>query len=372
MIEYSVIIFVFMLGRSNVKKFLSVITAAALVGGLLCSCGKPKTDENISIPIRTNGGINYETVHAVVGTLKDEVSIEGSFTTPYRVELMFTHMGGTIAAINVHEDQEVEEGEVIAVLSGDDLEEDITVQKIKLDSAQSTYDALVGSHASAEDIEFARIALEIEQTEYDNLTDKRQYLELKAPFAGRITSMNGYWVGAHIDQNSPFCTISDSSKVMLTARDRMGQLSNISFGTKVEIKQGSILETTGKVVDTVTSESGGWEMWGGNGGFGGFGGDGGPTTVTSYIIQPDEDLDFLEIGGIEVIFTTLRRDDAVIVPSEAIFEATDDLTNQTAQFVNVLMNGIKVQTQVEVGAVNSEGFAEIVNGLDGSETLILR
>lgn len=330
----------------------------------MTSCGKSDDDGNIFIPIRTGNGINYETVHATKGTLKQEVSLEGSFTEPYRVDLMFTHIGGTIESLNVHQDQEVEEGEVIATLKPDSLEEDITVQEIKLNSARSTYETLQAQHASADDIEFAKIALDLEQMEYDNLVELRDYLVLKAPFSGRITSVGNYRAGSTIDKNRTLCTISDSLRRMLTVSDFNGQLSNISFGTRVKIKQGTLLEAEGKVVDTVTQEL----RWGGF-----FGGDDGPTTVTSYVIQPDDDdLEFLDIGGIEVIFTTLRRDDAVIIPFEAVFEATDDLTNQTASFVNVLMNGIKVQTQVEVGAVTDQGLAEIVNGLDGSETLILR
>lgn len=357
------------------KKIISAALAVTVAASMLTACAKKDDNQDIYIPIRTGSGINYETVHAVVGTLKQEVSLAGAMTNPYRVDLMFTRMSGIIDTMEVHQDQEVSEGDIIATLRGDELEEEITVQEIKLNSAKTTYENLQSQHASAQDIEFAKIALELEQMAYDNLVEKRDYLVLRAPFSGRITSVGNYRPGSHIEKNTTLCTISDSSRLMLTAADYNSQLSNISFGTKVQIKQGTLVDVSGKVVDTITTEYG----WGGFGGgfVGGFGGDfdedgDGPSTVTSYVIQPDEEVEFMDLGGIEVIFTTLRRDDAVIVPSEAIFEATDDLTNQTGTFVNVLMNGIKVQTQVTVGATTADGRTEIVSGLDGSETLILR
>ena len=354
------------------KRFLSIATAMLMTALMLCSCGSDSDEGDIFIPIRTGTGINYDTAHAIVGTLKEQVTLDGSFTTPYRTDLMFTHMGGTIATIEIHNDQEVNEGDVIATLKDDALEEEIVIQQIKLDNARSTYETLQSQRAGSDDIEFARIAYELEQMAYDNLIEKREFLTLRAPFSGRITSMGNYRVGSHINQNASFCTISDSSRVRLTVSDYSGALQNISFGTKVIIDQGTLVHTTGKVIDTVTSES----YFGGFGGFGGFGfgGGDGPVTITSYIIQADneEDIEFLDLGGISVTFTTLRRDDAVIVPVGAIFEATDDITKQTGSYVNVLINGIKIQTAVTVGVVTEDGRAEIISGLDGSETLILR
>ena len=70
------------------------------------------------------------------------------------------------------------------------------------------------------------------------------------------------------------------------------------------------------------------------------------------------------MGGIEVTFTTLRRDDAIIVPSNAVFE-TDD-----GYYVNVLIDGIKVQYNVTIGVISGDK-TEILTGLEGGETIIL-
>lgn len=347
------------------KRILSVLAAAAILTTMLVSCGEESVEDNVRIPIRTGNVINYETAHAIIGTLKEQVTLHGSVTMPYTMDLSFTRLGGTIASIEVRRDQEVSEGDVIAVLKDDDLEEQITVQKIKLDSAQSLYETLQAQHADADDIEFARIDYEIEKGEYDSLVENRDYLTLRAPFDGKITSVNErFRSGSVVDVNTRICTISDSSRYRLTVTDYDSQLSNVSFGMKVDIAQGAIVEATGRVVDTVTTEvSGGWGLWGD-------GGNSGPTQVTSYIIQTDGDVEFSDLGAVDVTFTTLRRDDAVIVPANSIFEATDS-SNVTSNYVNVLMNGIKVQTPVTVGVISGDK-AEILNGLEGHETLILR
>ena len=330
------------------KKFLTAALAASLALTMFTACGKEETEGDIYIPVRTGNSVNYDTVRASVGTILEQATLEGRITNPYSVNLSFMRVGGKISEINVREDYEVTEGEVIAVIDGTDLESEINIQKIRLDSAQSTYDTLVSTHADSDEIEFAKIELDIERIKYDELIEKRGFLELKAPFDGRITSVGDVRVGSTVDKFDRICTISDSSKTRLTVTDYENRLSDIVFGTRVEIVQGTLASTTGKVVDRIT--------------------------VNTYVIQCDEDIEFLDLGGIEVTFTTLRRDDAVIVPSEAVYEATevfsDDSTGLSNNYVNVLINGIKVQTPVNVG-VSSNGKTEILDGLEGTETLIL-
>ncbi len=345
------------------KRLFLLMTAAAMAASLLTSCGKASADEEIYIPpIRVGNTVNYNTARVHVGTILEQVTLDGIVTTPYTMDLSFTGMGGKIAELNIHQDMEVEKGDVLAVLSSESLEEDIQVQQIKLDSARSVYENLQAKHADKNEIEFARIDYMIEQFNYDSLVQKREFLTLRAPFNGRITSVGNYRVGSSINKYSTLCTISDSSKVCLTVSDYGNRLSDVSFGTRVDVTQGAIASTSGKVVDTITEEIG----WGG---WGGLGGGDAPSEMTRYVIQCDDEIEFSELGGIEVTFTTFRRDDAVIVPEEAVFEATDS-SNTASNYVNVLIKGIKVQTPVTVG-VTSNGKTEILSGLEGSETLIL-
>ncbi|MCD7804042.1 MAG: efflux RND transporter periplasmic adaptor subunit [Oscillospiraceae bacterium] len=332
------------------KRIFAVLTSAVLMCSLLCACGDEATvDDEIYIPINT-GSVNYNTADAYVGTILETVTLDGTVDTPYYTNLSFSLVGGTITEFNVHEDQTVSEGDVLVRLSSDELDDEIEVQKVVLDSAQSTYDALVAA-GDEDEAALAAIDLAIEQANYDNLVKRLDYLTITAPCDGKITSVGNYWVGATVSANSTVCTIVDSSKVYLTVTDNQNQLSNVSFGTKVDIAQGTLVVTTGKVIDTITTTS--YDRFSGE-----------SNTITSYVIQPDEDVDFEDFGTIQVTFTTLRRDDAVIVPTDAVFETSDGYA------VNVLISGTKVQMEVTVGIISGDK-TEILSGLDGTETIIL-
>lgn len=332
------------------KRLLCILICVILSTAMFVACGDGVTAEDeIYIPIRKGNSVNYETAHAYVGTILEQVTLDGSFSNPYTQNLSFTMTGGTIDEFNVHIEQEVKKGDVIATLSDGELEEEIVIQKLKLDSAKSTYEILLKSDPDSDETAFAKIDYDIEQAEYDSLIAQREWLVIYAPFDGKISYVGNYYSGAKVKQNSTICTIVDTSHSSLTVADNNNRLSNISFGTAVSISQGAIVNTTGKVVD-VRSEQGGW----------------GDDTYTRnrYIIQIDEDVEFEDFGSIQVVFTTLRRDDAVIVPTNAVYE-TDD-----GYYVNVLINNVKVQTYVTVGIV-SGNKTEILTGLDGTETLIL-
>ncbi len=332
------------------KRFFAIAVALSICLSAFTACGNDDNlEDEIYIPIRQGNSVNYDTATVYRGTIMEQVTLEASYATPYYTNLAFTMMGGTLAEINVHQDMEVKAGDVIARLDSDELEEEITVQELKLNSAKSTYEILLETGTENE-IAFAKIDLDIEQAKYDDLVQRREFLVITAPYDGRITSVSNYWPGAHVEKNATICTIEDTTRVCLSAEDN-GQLSNIGFGAKVDIRQGAIASTTGKVVDVVTEKVGGFF--------------GQSRTVTRYIIKPDdESVHFESFGSIDVIFTTLRRDDALIAPTDAVFEFGDGYA------VNVLIDGVKIQTPVEIGIV-SGSRTEILSGLDGSETLIL-
>ena len=82
------------------------------------------------------------------------------------------------------------------------------------------------------------------------------------------------------------------------------------------------------------------------------------------VISVPDDVEFLDFGDLECHFTVSKHDDVVIVPSDAI------KTINERNFVNVLMNGMKVEIDVEVG-LSSGNETEIISGLSGGEQIIL-
>ncbi len=335
------------------KKILIILLALTMCVTLFTACNdEDKVAQEIYVPIRTGNSINYDTTVAYRGSITEEVKLDAEITYPYTTDLAFTLTGGQVSQLNIRQDMKVKAGDVLCVLNDDALEEEIVIQKLKLDSAKNTYEVLVNQGASKEEIDFAKIDYDVEQLEYDKLIEQRDFLVLKAPFDGTITSVGSVWVGGNVTKNQRICTISDNSRAALAAIDVYSELDDVEFGTKVTVKQGELIKTTGKVVDFIETET--RRNW--------F--EEGATTVNSYVIQCDDEVEFYDMGGIEVTFTTLRRDDAIIVPTNAVFE-TDD-----GYYVNVLLNGIKVQYTVTVGVVSGDR-TEILTGLEGGETIIL-
>ncbi len=336
------------------KKHFVILLCLVLSLSLLTACSnKGNADDEIYIPIRQGNSVNYDTAHVIIGTIIEEVTLQGNFTNPYSQDMAFTMTGGSLEQLNVRLDQEVKKGDLIANLADDQLEDDIKISKIKLDSAEEVYNKLKSSKPNDDETKFAEIDYEIAKAEYDSLVAQREWLKLYAPFDGKVTYVGNYWWGSNVRQGSTICTIVDTSKPRLAVTDNRNQLENISFGTAVKVSQGTIVSTTGKVVDVRTAEV--RQQWGQEG----------TVTVNSYVIQlDDESVKFEDFGNIDVTFTTLRRDDAVIVPSDAVYE-TDD-----GYYVNVLIDNVKVQQDVTIGIISGDK-TEILTGLDGSETIIL-
>lgn len=332
------------------KKTAIYLMILTLCLSLFTACSdKNNVEDEIYIPIRQGNAINYDTTVAYKGSITETVTLEAEIDYPYSTDLCFTLTGGTIVEFYAREDMKVAKGDLIARLSDEKLEEEIVIQKLKLDSAKNTYEVLMDQKADESEIEFAKIEYDKQQVEYDRLVEMRDHLILRAPFDGTITSVGHAWWGATVEQNQRICTIVDASRPCLTATDRYGELSNIEFGTKVYVKQGALAETSGKVVDFVTV------TWGVGDNF---------RELNRYIIQCDEEVEFSDMGGIEVTFTTLRRDDAIIVPTNAIYETED------GYYVNVLLNGAKVQYTITIG-VQSDDKTEVLTGLEGGEQIII-
>ena len=121
-------------------------------------------------------------------------------------------------------------------------------------------------------------------------------------------------------------------------------LNNVNFGTRVELSQAA---TTGEgmVADIIRNENGDYSSY-------------------YYVIRPDEGTEFFDFGAVKVSFNVYSRQDVVVVPSEAIKKVGD------RQFVNLLIDGVKVEQDVETGIVDGSK-TEITGGLVGGEELIL-
>ena len=82
------------------------------------------------------------------------------------------------------------------------------------------------------------------------------------------------------------------------------------------------------------------------------------------MILPDEDSELFDFGDVSVVFDVYTRPDTVVVPQKAVRELAG------RKFVNLLVDGVKIEQDVETGIEDGKNI-EILSGLAGGEELIL-
>lgn len=324
----------------NIKKLACISASFVFACAFLTAC-KGNEDETLILPIYDAAEPNYSTVEAYVGTISEYKRVSGNFSTPYSQAAAFTAVGGYLESLHVRAEMTVNQGDIIAVLRDSDLEDRISEQKLRLDSAKNTLDTLKANDGDGDEIAYAEIDYEIEQIAYNSLVEKREELTLYAPISGKVSWVSNINIGDYVNTGNTICMINDTSREYIVCSSEY--IGSQSFGTNVTIKQGAIAECTGTVIDMVSSRYG---------------------SDLIVISAETEDAGFMDFGDFEVYFTANRHENTVIIPAGAV----KTLGERT--FVNVLLNGMKVEVDVETG-LSSGNEIEVISGLSGGEQIII-
>lgn len=212
--------------------------------------------------------------------------------------------------------------------------------------------ALADVNAGADelDIRAQRIAVEQKKAALDEAKETLDDCAIRAPFDGRIASLE-VGVGEAVSANAVIASlITDSQVASITlnevdiARARMGQKATLTF----DAIDG--LSLTGKVVeiDTVGTVSQG---------------------VVSYgvKISLDGQSDLVKSGmSVTASIITQAKQDVLMIPNAAV--KTD---NNGSYYIEVMNDsGKPLQRSVETGLANDE-FTEIVSGLNEGDSVII-
>lgn len=332
---------------------LAVIAAFAASG-----CASDDGSGEIAVPIYETNKIEYKTEKAEIGDISQKYYAEGSFGYPYNLDASFK-IDGKVKSVNVEDKDPVEKGDILCVLDSEDLDKQLEEKQLYIDQAQKTVDTLLNEGGSATEIELARAELELVQLEYDHLEETRDDYNVYAPcdgifradkntsFGNGIDDQRGaeniVIKGADVKAGQLFGTVEDHSQQYLVCNIYDVEPENVNFGTRVSLTQGAT-EAKGKVIDLWSGDSGGMSVY-------------------TYIIQPDEDSGLSEMN-VDCCFEVYSKIDTVIVPAEAV------TTTKDRSYVNLLIDGAKVEQDVEVGIEDGER-TEILSGLAGGEDVII-
>lgn len=328
------------------KKVLSVIMCIAMAAAA-AGCSDDKDTEQIAVPIYEAKSVSYRTAKAEVSEISERYVAEGNYSYPYSESVKFS-ASGQVDQVYVASEQSVKKGDLLCTLFSDSLDEQIEEKEVYLNQAQKTLNTLIANGGNYNEIEQARVELEIQQLEYDHLLEQKEKYNVYAPcdghfkmdrrFGGALTRFtwvnNGTTLGYATDESEEFltCNIFDSP------------LKNVNFGTRVELTQGA-QSAEGMVVDIIHNENGDYSTY-------------------TYVIRPDEGNGLFDFGTVSVSFNVYSRQDTVVVPNKAVKKVGD------RQFVNLLVDGVKIEQDVETGIVDGDK-TEITGGLIGGEELIL-
>lgn len=328
-------------------KAFAFVCAAVLTLGL-CSCGKSDNKDEIAIPILETKEISYKTCTAEITDISQQYYQQGTYSYPYSEAVVFK-ASGQIKSIEVESPCDVKEGDLLCTLYPDEVQEKIEQEKIRLEQAQNTVDTLYANGGNSGELQMAQYDLELEQMKYDHLVASLDDYNVYAPCDGEFTMTAQNWgeplgVNAQVNKGSALGFTSDKSQEYLCVQVYDNPLTNVNFGTSVRLEQGAN-SSTGTVTDIVYADNGDFSAY-------------------TYVIRPDNEDELLDFGDVQVVFDIYSRLDTVVIPQKAVKE----LSGRT--FVYLLVDGVRVEQDVELGIEDNENV-EVVSGLIGGEEIIL-
>lgn len=285
----------------------------------------------VTIDVSNPGGLSTEqTASAAVGTATSTAS--GTFT--YKEEETVTaQVSGEVSSIRVSEGDQVSSGQILIVLTSDDLD----------DSLQS----------ASESLRNAEISLE---NQYENLDD----YTITSPIKGTIVDKN-YNAGETTEANQVLCTIYDLSYLTMTLSVDELDIASIEVGQSVSIVADAVEDTT--YTGTVTKVSVA-------------GPSSGSATTYPVTIRIDETDGLLPGMSVDATIELASAEDVLAIPSAALNRG--DTVLVTADSPSAA-NGTLVESTAEDGedyysvevttGVSGDDYIEIVSGLQEGDTV---
>ncbi|MBR1563458.1 MAG: efflux RND transporter periplasmic adaptor subunit, partial [Ruminococcus sp.] len=271
----------------------------------------------------------------------------GSYAYPYSQSVKFK-ASGLIESIEVEAPCDVKEGDLLCTLYSDEVQEQIEKEQIRLDQAKQTVQTIRQNGGSANELKMAELDLQLEQMNYDkleaSLEDYKVYAPCDGTFSYPFERREPLNVNSPVRAGDTLGYTSDLSQQYLCVSVYDNPLNNVNFGTRVTLQQGAT-EAGGTVKDIQRNENGDFSSY-------------------IYVILPDEDSELFDFGDVSVVFDVYTRPDTVVVPQKAVRELAG------RKFVNLLVDGVKIEQDVETGIEDGKNI-EILSGLAGGEELIL-
>jgi membrane fusion protein, macrolide-specific efflux system len=332
----------------RLRAVTSILMAALAVGMLVSGCSiLPAEEEVLQPPLIEPEQIKYRTEAAIRGNLVDELNLTAKFSPQLTASLSFQKQSGRLKSLEITIGDDVKKGDVIAQLDTAQVELDMKLLQIDIEKTKLTLSQLNANGADAYSIKRARLDLEQQQLRLANYQDQIVQSKIVAPFDGRITYLLSASLGDFINAYQQVAVIADTSKlvVITSANDA----SELAIGAAVTVEfDGKPLP--GEVVAN-------------------------PSTLYA---DPNQSLRFSAIvklvNGVpdgarlsspaRIRYVRDSRENVIVLPRGSINSVG------SRRYVNVLVDGIRVEKDVQVGLI-TDTQAEIISGIDEGDLVIL-
>lgn len=351
---------------------------AVLAALLMLTFASAAAEETLLSPEEaTPAAANYKTAAVEMGSYVKDFSTGGEEYYPITLEVRCEAQNARFVEYTVKKKEWVEKGDVIAILSLESNEAELTAARVALENAQEALktgrmareDALTEARDAARSLsdpmekriaglEVEKMALELErfvfqqehtvdqlQKALDDLTEQSATATVVAPASGEIVSLTYKQVNERVLSGETLAEISDPSVQLVRVEDTMG---NFRYGMSATVTIGRNKERTvcpGRVVaaDNLLPENR-------------------RTGYACIALEPDGDLPTLTNPNVAI--QPVRVDDVMLIPRRAM-----TMTNGKVS-VNLLEDGV-VRKRYVYNVAYTPSDAWILKGLSVGDTIIL-
>ncbi|MEI9917501.1 MAG: efflux RND transporter periplasmic adaptor subunit [Bacteroidota bacterium] len=241
------------------SKYIKLVSLVVAVSFVTSSCSRSNADADKT---EAKPVAKAETIIVKKDTLESEMVIPGELI-PYQQVDLYAKVTGFVKTLNVDIGSKVKTGQVLIVLEAPELTAQLSAAQSRLKSQEALYTASIANYnrlvetsktpgtISPHDIEQAEARknadlanLEAAKASYKEVNDVKDYLVLRAPFDGTITSRNVN-IGAYVGPSGrgselPALTLQQQSRLRLVVSVPETYTVYVEPGDEVEYKVRSM------------------------------------------------------------------------------------------------------------------------------------
>lgn len=333
------------------RKSIGCIAMAAILAASLMTTGCgffPPEEEALPPPLMKPAKIEYQTQAITRGSLSLQLRLAAIFYPEIQKSLSFEKQGGRLKALYVTYGQVVKAGDLIAELDADSLVSSVRIQELEVEKSKLALAKLQADRADAYSIKRADLDLQQQEFRLEDMNRQLAATRVFAPIDGKLVYLIGASVGENINAYQTVAKVADTGSLLLKTTSTTGA-AELPIGAQVTV------EYLQQVLDgTVVAN---------------------PSTLIS---DPDESMRkaaLIRIQGAlpkdvslgayaRIVFVKEKRENVLFLPLNLINLMSG------RRYVNVLVDGIRVEKDVEIG-LQTDTEAELVKGVAEGDLVIV-